>query len=64
MSKGRKNNYTLNHLVERVKIYNEENFDYEFIDVPIKESHDKTEFLAAIKLVSEKRLLSMVTSSS
>jgi superfamily II DNA or RNA helicase len=39
MSKGRKNNYTLNHLVERVKIYNEENFDYEFIDVPIKESH-------------------------
>jgi len=39
MSKGRRNNYTLNHLVERVKIYNEENFDYEFIDVPIKESH-------------------------
>ena len=39
MSKGRTNNYTLNHLVERVKIYNEENFDYEFIDVPIKESH-------------------------
>jgi len=39
MSKGRNNNYTLNHLVERVKIYNEENFDYEFIDVPIKESH-------------------------
>ena len=39
MSKGSKNNYTLNHLVERVKIYNEENFDYEFIDVPIKESH-------------------------
>ena len=39
MSKGRNNNYTLNHLVERIKIYNEENFDYEFIDVPIKESH-------------------------
>ena len=39
MSKGNKNNYTLNHLVERVKIYNEENFDYEFIDVPIRENN-------------------------
>ena len=39
MSKGRKNNYTLNHLVERVKIYNEENFNYEFIDVPIRENN-------------------------
>ena len=39
MSKGRNNNYTLNHLVERVKIYNEENFDYEFIDVPIRENN-------------------------
>ena len=36
ISKGSKRNYTLNHLVERVKIYNEENFDYEFIDVRIK----------------------------
>ena len=36
ISKGRNRNYTLNHLVERVKIYNEENFDYEFIDVPIR----------------------------
>jgi len=39
MSKGNRNNYTLNHLVERVKIYNEENFDYEFIDVPIRENN-------------------------
>ena len=30
-------NYTLNHLIERVKLYNEENFNYEFIDVRIKE---------------------------
>ena len=36
ISKGSKRNYTLNHLVERIKIYNEENFDYEFIDVRIK----------------------------
>ena len=37
ISKGSKRNYTLNHLVERVKIYNEENFNYEFIDVKIRE---------------------------
>ena len=35
-TKGSKRNYTLNHLVERVKIYNEENFNYEFIDVRIR----------------------------
>jgi hypothetical protein len=27
----------LNHLIERVKLYNEENFNYEFIDVRIRE---------------------------
>ena len=37
ISKGGRRNYTLNHLVERVKIYNEENFNYEFIDVRIRE---------------------------
>ena len=31
-----KRNYTLNHLVERIKIYNEENFDYEIITVKLK----------------------------
>jgi len=30
-------NYTLNHLIERVKLYNEENFNYEFIDVRIRD---------------------------
>ena len=29
-------NYTLNHLVERIKIYNEENFDYNIINVDIR----------------------------
>jgi len=33
-------NFTLNHLVERVKIYNEEKFDYEIIEVRLKESYD------------------------
>ena len=29
-------NYTLNHLIERIKIYNEENFNYEIITVSLK----------------------------
>ena len=29
-------NYTLNHLMERVKIYNEENFNYEILNIPLK----------------------------
>ena len=28
--------YTLNHLVERIKIYNEENFNYDIISIPLK----------------------------
>tara|TARA_B100000287_G_scaffold129579_1_gene121601 strand:- start:1418 stop:2887 length:1470 start_codon:yes stop_codon:yes gene_type:complete len=35
-TKGGRRNYTLNHLIERVKIYNEESFDYEFIDVNLR----------------------------
>ena len=33
--KSRKN-YTLNHLIERIKIYNEENFNYEIVNINIK----------------------------
>lgn len=29
-------NYTLNHLIERIKVYNEENFNYEIINVNLK----------------------------
>ena len=29
-------NYTLNHLVERIKIYNEENFNYDIINISLK----------------------------
>ena len=36
VSTDRGNNYTLNHLMERVKIYNEEKFQYEIIDVKVK----------------------------
>ena len=36
ISTDRGNNYTLNHLMERVKIYNQENFNYELIDVKLK----------------------------
>ena len=31
-----KKNYTLNHLIERIKIYNEENFDYDIVNIPLK----------------------------
>ena len=31
-------NYTLNHLIERIKIYNEEKFNYEIIQVSLKEN--------------------------
>ena len=31
-----KRNYTLNHLVERIKIYNEENFNYEILSINLK----------------------------
>ena len=34
--KSRKN-YTLNHLIERIKIYNEENFNYDIITIQLKE---------------------------
>jgi len=35
LSKNKKN-YTLNHLIERIKIYNEESFNYQFITVKIE----------------------------
>ncbi len=31
-----KKNYTLNHLIERIKIYNEENFNYDIITIHLK----------------------------
>jgi superfamily II DNA or RNA helicase len=34
--KSRKN-YTLNHLIERIKIYNEENFNYDIVNVTLKD---------------------------
>lgn len=36
ITNGGKKNYTLNHLVERIKIYNEENFDYQIINVDFR----------------------------
>ena len=33
---GSSKNYTLNHMMERVKIYNEENFNYEMFTIPLK----------------------------
>ena len=33
--KGSRQNYTLNHLIERIKYYNEENFSYDIIQITI-----------------------------
>lgn len=33
--KGSRSNYTLNHLIERIKFYNEEKFNYEIIQIKI-----------------------------
>ena len=35
-TKGSKRNYTLNHFIERIKIYNEENYNYEIITIQLK----------------------------
>ncbi len=35
-TKNSKRNYTLNHFIERIKIYNEENFNYEIITIQLK----------------------------
>lgn len=40
ISNNHTKNFTLNHLVERVKIYNEEKFDYEIVEIKLKESYD------------------------
>ena len=31
-----KKNYTLNHLIERIKVYNEEKFNYDIVNIPMK----------------------------
>ena len=35
-TKNERRNYTLNHFIERIKIYNEENFNYEIISIQLK----------------------------
>ena len=37
LTKGSRKNYTLNHFIERVKIYVQEQFNYEIISIDIKE---------------------------
>ena len=35
-TKQNRKNYTLNHLIERIKVYNEENFNYDIVNIPLK----------------------------
>ena len=36
ISSNSRKNYTLNHLIERIKIYNEEKFNYDIVNIPLK----------------------------
>jgi superfamily II DNA or RNA helicase len=36
ISKSSSKNYTLNHLIERIKIYNEENFNYDIVNIDLR----------------------------
>ena len=36
ISYNKRKNYTLNHLIERIKIYNQENFNYDIVNIPLK----------------------------
>jgi superfamily II DNA or RNA helicase len=38
MTYQNKKNYTLNHLIERIKVYTEENFNYDIVTIPFKDS--------------------------
>ncbi len=40
-STNTKRNYTLNHLIERIKIYNEENFNYDLVKVNLRSKNDE-----------------------
>ena len=62
ISTDRGNNYTLNHLIERVKIYNQEKFSYEIIDVKLKPydtnyAKHEEEFYGVFKLVNGEEIL-------
>ena len=57
--KSRKN-YTLNHLIERIKVYNEENFNYDIVKHTAKKLMEE-EFYAVIKLVSGEEIVSLVS---
>jgi len=35
-TKNERKNYTLNHLIERIKIYNEEKFNYDILSIDLK----------------------------
>ena len=39
-TRNSKKNYTLNHFIERIKIYNSENFNYDIITIQLKKDGD------------------------
>ena len=45
-------------MMERVKIYNEENFNYEMLTIPLKKLSDK--FLAVVKLNTGEEVIAKI----
>ena len=39
-TRNSKKNYTLNHFIERIKIYNSENFNYDIITIQLRKDGD------------------------
>ena len=58
-----KKNYTLNHFIERIKIYNEENFNYEIITIQLKISMIEEDFYATIKFKNGEEIFARVAAS-
>ena len=55
-------NYTLNHFIERIKTYNEENFNYEIITIQFK-GMIEDDFYCTVKLKSGEEIFARVINS-
>ena len=56
-------NYTLNHFIERIKIYNEENFNYEIITIQLKNMIED-DFYGTIKFKNGEEIFAKVAPAS
>ena len=57
-----KRNYTLNHFIERIKIYNEEKFNYDIISIQLK-GMIEDDFYATVKFKSGEEIFAKVAAT-